>query len=46
MSENETKLEDVPINASSLFEILTGFSEDFFKDGRDQPEMQERDHFQ
>lgn len=50
MSENEIELEaykpDVPTDASSLFGILTGFSEDFFEDGREQPAMQERDHFQ
>lgn len=33
-------------NASALFEVLTGFSEDFFKNGRDQPAMQEREELQ
>ena len=30
-------------NASALLKVFKGFSEDFFKDGREQPPMQERE---
>jgi antitoxin VapB len=33
-------------DATILWDILTGFSEDFFKDGREQPPMQEREELQ
>jgi antitoxin VapB len=30
-------------DASALLKVFQGFSEDFFKDGREQPPMQERE---
>jgi antitoxin VapB len=39
---DEIGLREKPENLSAAFELLTGFSSDFFKGGRRQPRLDER----
>jgi antitoxin VapB len=41
---DEIILRKVPRNLSLLFETLAGLSDDFMKDGRKQPSLQEREN--
>ena len=42
---NQVILEPIEVTWDPLFESLSEFPEDFLKEGRDQPAMQERESF-
>ena len=42
---NEVVLINKPQNLSRVFELLTGLSDDFMENGRQQPAIQERETF-
>ncbi|MFO7962582.1 MAG: type II toxin-antitoxin system VapB family antitoxin [Desulfobacterales bacterium] len=42
---DEVVLKKRPSNLARVFELLTGMSDDFMEDGRQQPPVQERESF-
>jgi antitoxin VapB len=42
---DEVVLKKSPVNLTRVFELLTGLSDDFMGNGREQPEIQEREFF-
>jgi antitoxin VapB len=42
---DEVVLKKSPVNLTRVFELLTGLSDDFMENGREQPETQEREFF-